>query len=379
MTARERATQLFRDRFGGPAPLLVRAPGRVNLIGEHTDYNDGFVLPMAIDRDTCLALRPRQDQQVHVVSEGFGRALRVDLADLRRGPDGWGRYVEAMAWALQSAGHHLRGWDGAIASDVPVGAGLSSSAALELAVARAFSAVSGIDWEPAAMALLAQRAENDWVGVSCGVMDQLVIASGRAGHALLLDCRSMGTTHIPMPPHTVVVILDTMTRRELHRSAYNDRRSECRAAARGLNLASLRDATLDDVERGLELGDVSRRRARHVVTENRRTRLAAEAMAEGDTPRLGALMLESHRSLREDFEVSSPALDTMVEASMAVEGCHGARMTGGGFGGCALALVRSDRVDAFCSQVSAAYQGATGLRPGLHVCTASDGVGCQHA
>ncbi len=375
MTAQDRAARLFRTRFDADAPLMVRAPGRVNLIGEHTDYNEGFVLPMAIDRDTCLALRPRQDQRVHVVSEGFGRGLQIDLAALQRGPDEWGRYVEGIVWALQSAGHHLRGWDAAIASDVPVGAGLSSSAALELAIARACCAVSGVEWDPQAMALVAQRAENDWVGVSCGVMDQLVIAAGRAGHALLLDCRSMATTHIPMPPDTAVVVLDTMTRRELQRSAYNDRRTECETASRRLGVASLRDVTLEDLERAADLDDLSRRRARHVIGENQRTRLAAEAMARGDTRQVGALMHESHRSLRDDFEVSSPALDSMVAVSTAVDGCHGARMTGGGFGGCALALVSSGDVDAFCRQVAAAYEDATGLRPAIHVCAAADGAG----
>jgi len=371
--------RLFAERFGKPAAIVVRAPGRVNLIGEHTDYNDGFVLPFAIDRAVWIALRPRADRAVHAWSSEFTQAAQFCLDHLERGGEGgapsWGEYVKGTAWALQGAGHRLSGWEGVIGSDVPIAAGLSSSAALELATARAFAETSPIAWDPSAMARLAQRAENEWVGVHCGIMDQMISAVGREGHAVLIDCRTLDTTAVPFPENVAVVILDTATRRGLVDSAYNERRRQCEAAAAFFGVAALRDITPQMLEtRAHGLDTTTARRARHVVTENARTLAAAEAMRCNNAAALGTLMNESHHSLREDFEVSSPALDTMVEIAQMQRGCHGARMTGAGFGGCAVALVDSDARPAFVERVTAEYERRTRLVPRLYVTGATAGA-----
>ena len=367
--------RLFAERFGKPAAIVVRAPGRVNLIGEHTDYNDGFVLPFAIDRAVWIALRPRSDREVHAWSSEFTEIAEFVLDRLERGGPSWIEYVKGTAWALQGAGHRLSGWEGVIGSDVPIAAGLSSSAALELATARAFAETSPIAWDPSAMARLAQRAENEWVGVHCGIMDQMISAVGREGHAVLIDCRTLDTTAVPFPENVAVVILDTATRRGLVDSAYNERRRQCEAAAAFFGVAALRDITPQMLEtRAHGLDTTTARRARHVVTENARTLAAAEAMRCNNAAALGTLMNESHHSLREDFEVSSPALDTMVEIAQMQRGCHGARMTGAGFGGCAVALVDSDARPAFVERVTAEYERRTRLVPRLYVTGATAGA-----
>jgi galactokinase len=374
VNASGRAVRLFRAQFGGDPDALLRAPGRVNLIGEHTDYNDGFVLPAAIDRDLCVAVRVRSDARVDVRSEGREGAL-IAVDGFERRSDGWGVYVQGVAWALTEAGHRLAGWDGVMASDIPVGAGLSSSAAIELATARAFQLSAGFEWEPTTMARLCQRAENAWVGLASGLMDQLACVRGRAGHALLLDCRSLDSEWVPIPDRVAIVVLDTGTRRELETSAYNDRRRECEAAARALGVESLRDVSESDLRsRSTALVDMVARRARHVITENERTIAAADALRAGDAERVGRLMNESHRSLREDFEVSSEALDTMADAAQTAEGCFGARLTGGGFAGCAVALVERTATPAFERAVAEAYRERTGLPCEVYVCRASDGV-----
>jgi galactokinase len=372
--ASRRAVRLFREQFGGDPDALLRAPGRVNLIGEHTDYNDGFVLPAAIDRDLCVAIRPRPDPWVDVRSEGLDRAtVAIDRFDARS--EGWGAYVQGVAWALTEADHSLTGWDGAIASDIPIGAGLSSSAAIELAVARAFELTSGFEWDSTEMAKLCQRAENVWVGLASGLMDQLACVRGRRGHAILLDCRSLESEWVPIPDRGAVVVLDTGTRRELETSAYNDRRRECQMAARALGVESLRDVSESDLRSdSTVLADTIARRARHVVTENERTIAAADAMRADDAERMGRLMNESHRSLRDDFEVSSEALDAMADAARATEGCFGARLTGGGFAGCAVALVERSATSSFERTVARAYRERTGLTCEIYVCRASDGV-----
>jgi galactokinase len=365
----------FEQRFQTPPIFVVRAPGRVNLIGEHTDYNDGFVLPLAIDRAVWIALRPRADRQLLVHSLDFANTATFALDDLTRGDGGWSEYVKGVAWALQHTGHSLRGWGGVIAGDVPVGAGLSSSAALEMAVARAFAAVSGLTWDAAAMARLGQRAENEWVGVRCGIMDQMISSAGRAGHALLIDCRTLSTEAVPFPPNTVVVVLDTSTRRGLLDSAYNERRGQCEAAARVFGVSALRDVSMERfrAESG-RLDEVTRYRARHVVAENERTLQAAAAMKRGDAMELGRLMNASHASLRDDFTVSSRALDVMVECGQAHPACLGIRMTGAGFGGCAVALIHADQAKTFTSTVAASYQTIMGIKPVLYVCKATDGA-----
>lgn len=375
LTCQRRVEQAFVQRFGTSPPFVVRAPGRVNLIGEHTDYNDGFVLPLAIDRAVWIALRPRADRQVQVSSLDFADTAIFSLDALEHTGAGWAEFVKGVAWVLQEARYSLHGWEGVIAGDVPVGAGLSSSAALELAVARAFAAVSDLPWEPATMARLGQRAENEWVGVRCGIMDQMISAAGRAGHALLIDCRTLHTEAVPFPPGTTVVVLDTATRRGLVDSAYNERRGQCEAAARAFGASALRDVTPERFEAECgRLDEITRRRARHVVTENQRTLQAAEAMRRGDAAKLGRMMNASHESLRDDFAVSSRELDVMVECGRTHPACLGIRMTGAGFGGCAVALVRTEQAEAFTSTVAAGYQASTGITPALYVCAATDGA-----
>ena len=365
----------FARQFGGPPRWIIRAPGRVNLIGEHTDYNDGFVLPLAIDRAIWIALRARDDRTVLVHSIDYDQRRQFSLDGLAKQDDGWIEYLKGVAWSLQEAGCDLRAWEGVLMGDVPLGAGLSSSAALEMATARALAAAGNLAWDPARMARLGQRAENQWIGVNCGIMDQLISAAGRAGHALLIDCRSLTTEPVPFPPGVSTVVLDTATRRGLVDSAYNERRSRCEAAAEFFRVPALRDVTPEVFARQAGgLDDVTRRRALHVITENRRTLQAVEAMRRGDVAALGALMDASHQSLRDDYEVSSEALDAMVEAARAHPACYGARMTGAGFGGCAVAIIDASRADDFVPSVAADYENRTGNTPAIYVCQATNGA-----
>jgi galactokinase len=375
MSLEQQVIQAFQGRFGATPAVVVRAPGRVNLIGEHTDYNDGFVLPMAIDRGMWIALRPRLDKQVILHSLDFAAPAEFSLDTMQNTDAGWAEYVKAVAWALQDSGAALSGWEGVCAGNVPIGSGLSSSAALELSTARAFSAVSDIPWDTAHMAKLSQRAENRWVGVNCGIMDQMISAAGQADHALLIDCRSLETQSVPLPAGTVVVVLDTATRRGLVDSAYNERRQQCEAAAQFFGVPALRDVSLVQFEaQSGGLDNVTRRRARHIITENARTLQAADAMRRGDAAELGQLMNASHTSLRDDFEVSSAALNAIVGCAQQESGCFGARMTGAGFGGCAVALVAESAVSAFARSVSTSYTAATGLTPQIYVSRAAAGA-----
>lgn len=375
MSLQQRVTEAFQQQFGGRPAFIARAPGRVNLIGEHTDYNDGFVLPMAIDRAAWIALRPRIDRRMVVHSLDFDQMVEVELDQMSNSGQGWAEYLKGVAWALKDAGMQIDGWEGVTAGDVPIGAGLSSSAALELATVRAFASVSQLEWKPAQMALLSQRAENQWVGVNCGIMDQMISAAGAAGHALLIDCRTLESQLVPLPPETAVIVLDTATRRGLVDSAYNERRSQCEAAARFFGVKALRDVSVPQFEaRAGELDEVTRRRARHVITENERTLKAADVMRAGDASALGLLMNASHESLRDDFEVTNSALNTIVEIARQQAGCYGARMTGAGFGGCAVALVKASAARDFDLTVTAAYTKATGLTPNVYVCFPSDGA-----
>lgn len=367
--------QRFVTLFSERPSILVRAPGRVNLIGEHTDYNDGFVLPMAIDRAVWIALRPRGDRRLLLYSNDFSETAEFELAALQRANGGWGEYVKGVAHVLLDSGYPLAGWEGVIGGDVPIGAGLSSSAALEMATARAFASIGGWHWDARAMAIVGRRAENEWIGVNSGIMDQMISAGGQAGNALLIDCLSLHTEAVPLPPGVSVVILDTMTRRGLVDSEYNDRRMQCEEAATVLDVPALRDADLMLLARRSDaLDPVLKRRARHVISENQRTLEAAAAMREGDVVALGRLMNESHASMRDDFEISRPEMDRMVDLAQSRPECYGARMTGGGFGGAAVALVRAERASLFAVTVSAAYQQATGLVPKVYICAASDGA-----
>ena len=380
MELQQTVTAAFSEKFNTHPPLIVQAPGRVNLIGEHTDYNDGFVLPMAIDRGIWLALRPREDDQVVVHSLDFEETAVFPLTALQNSKSGWSEYLKGVAWALQEAGYPLRGWEGVMAGNVPKGAGLSSSAALELATARAFQQVSGFAWDAAQMAKLSQRAENKWVGVNCGIMDQMISAAGEAGHALLIDCRSLDTQLVPLPPAldgsgTAVVILDTTTRRGLVDSAYNERRQQCEEAAAYFGVPALRDVSISTFLAEADgLAELPRRRAQHIITENLRTLNAAKAMQNADAALLGQLMNESHASLRDDFEVTNDALNVIVNIAQAQDGCFGARMTGAGFGGCAVALVHEAKVDGFVTAVTHQYHQQTSLTPNVYVCQPSAGA-----
>jgi galactokinase len=381
----ERAVAAFRSRYGREPAVLVRAPGRVNLIGEHTDYNDGFVLPMALERAAWIALEPRDDGVVRLLADDLGQEGTFDVATARtrdargdaRDPEGgWLEYPRGVAWALQDAGHVLRGFDGALASDVPRGAGLSSSAAVELAVAAAFAAAADLAWDPIAIARAMQRVENLWVGVQSGIMDQLIGAAGVAGHALLIDCRDLSLRPVPLPAGVAVVVLDTDTRRTLVGSAYDERRASCQRVAAELGVAALRDVDASSLAAAAaRLDPLDARRARHVVAENARTLEAASALAAGDVDRFGRLMDASHESLRVDYEVSSPALDAIVAAARGAPGCLGARMTGAGFGGCAVALVTEARIDAFVEHTVAAYRAATGREARAYPSRAGGGAG----
>ncbi|NMC21711.1 MAG: galactokinase [Thermogutta sp.] len=367
--------RLFSEQLGGGPDWVVRAPGRVNLIGEHTDYNEGFVLPMAVERAVWIGLRRRADRWVRVYVSAESRWREFHLDALRREGNAPIEYVKGTAWSLGEEGFFLRGWEGVLLGDVPIGAGLSSSAAMEVAVARAFAAASDLPWDPVKMALAAQRAENRWVGVQCGIMDQLISACGKEGHALLIDCRGLECRPVPLPQGVKVVILDTGTRRGLADSAYNERRKACESTAARFGLKALRDLSLDDLTaRAGELDAVTFRRVRHVVSENARTLLAAQAMEKGDTETLGRLMVESHASLRDDYEVSSEALNAMVEIALAGPGCYGARMTGAGFGGCAVALVEAGAAADFAEKVSAEYRRRTGNQPAVYITGATAGA-----
>ena len=342
------------DRAFPGAELVARAPGRVNLIGEHTDYNDGFCLPMALPFDTTVALTSQGDPDagpVEIHAERFGDAVIDPHGDPRAAPT-WARHVAGCISLLAAEGVPAGGWRGTIVTDIPTGASLSSSAAVEVAVITAVLARAGVTWPPIDVARLGQRVEHDVVGVPTGILDQFISAGAVAGTASLMDCRALTLTPVPLPPGAVVAVLDSGTRRYLADAAYADRRAACERAAAELGVVALRDATLEQVATLVDPAD--RRRAHHVVTENARTLAAAEAMRAGDAAELGRLMRASHASLRDDYEVSGPGLDAVVASAEQAPGCLGARMTGGGFAGCAVALVAADQADAFTAAVDAA-------------------------
>jgi galactokinase len=372
---REKVIHAFKEKYNTTPSWITRSPGRVNIIGEHTDYNDGFVLPMAINYATWIAFRPRDDSQIHITALDMGEKYDFDLHQLDKGAGGWREYITGVAWALSEAGHQLSGWEGVISGNIPIGAGLSSSASLELALARAFALVSDLKWNPVEMALLCQKAENHWVGISSGIMDQLISAMGKKDHALLIDCRSLETQQIPLQEGTRIVILDTATRRGLVDSAYNERREQCEAVASYFNVKALRDITLDQLEMndGL-LNNQLYQRARHVISANQRVMDAVEMLKSGDAPALGQLMNESHTSMRDDFEISRDEMDHMVEIAQSLPGCYGARMTGGGFGGCAIALVDEDHVEGFQEEIVREYQKETGLEAKVYISRAAEGT-----
>lgn len=364
----------YQSIFGEAPTHLVHAPGRVNLIGDHTDYNDGFVMPLAIEYGIWFAFRPRQDDKVLIHSMEFDSVCEFSLSALEKQEQYWGEYAKGVAWALIEQGHQLQGWEGVIVGNIPKGAGLSSSAALEVGVAKVFAVLSDLDISAKEIALRSQYAENNWIGVQCGIMDQMIVAAGTEQHALLIDCRDLGLTQVPMPTDAAVVILDTATRRGLVDSAYNERREQCQKAAEFYGKDILRDVTPEMLNQEDKPEALIYQRAKHVVMESARTLEASEAMRAGDSARLGELMYSSHVSLRDDFEVSSNELNAIVEAAMAAPGCLGARMTGAGFGGCAVALVRKEEVATFCDTVAKQYQADTGKTADIYSTQAAQGA-----
>jgi galactokinase len=369
------------DELGDDARLF-RAPGRVNIIGEHTDYNDGFVLPAAIDRAVYMAVRPHGGRQVSIFSENFHERSVFSLDEIGYDAEQpWSNYLRGVCYVLEEADFHLRGADVFFNGDVPIGSGLSSSAALEVATATAFLALAEYEVPGAEVARLCQRAENEFVGMRCGIMDQMISVLGKAEHALLIDCRSLESRAIPIPAGVRLVISDTGVRRGLASSEYNTRRGQCEEGVALLRQAlpgitALRDVTPAQLESHKDLlPEEVYRRCRHVVTEDARVLEAVQAMEAGDLAGLGSLLDASHESLRNDYEVSCPELDLMVELARRQPGVYGARMTGAGFGGCTVSLVADEFARDFMRTVGSDYQAATGLDWQIYISKASEGAG----
>jgi len=385
------STQLqktFRERYGRAPAFVARAPGRVNLLGEHVDYNDGFVLPAAIDRATYIAFSQATaphtdlyavdfDQQASFSPETLSTKTQTDGLPL---PD-WALYPAGVMWALREAGHDAPNMQAVYASNVPRGAGLSSSASVEMAFAVAWMALGGWTLPPMQLALLGQKAENKYVGVNSGIMDQFASACGEKDKLMLLDCRSLEYQGLPLPKNVAIVIADTSVERKLTTSAYNDRRAACEEAVRLLKedlpkIKALRDVNLDEFNRlAGNLPAEVEKRARHVVEEIARTDQAIGLLHRGDVAAFGKLMNECHVSLRDLYEVSIPELNVMARLAQSLEGCYGARLTGAGFGGCVASLVARDQVEAFAKNLAAGYESETRRHPEIYICEASDGAG----
>ena len=373
----------YKNHFQDTPNQVAIAPGRVNLIGEHTDYNDGFVLPIALQRDVRIVMKPRSDQTVRLYSLEYDSSIEFSLSEYEPADSiHWGNYIKGMAWSLQQEGMHLLGFDGVISGNVPRGSGLSSSAALEVAVGKALLHASDLSDSISGprLAQTAQRAENQYVGVNCGIMDQFISVLGAVNHALLIDCRSLDYRLIPMPENISIVIGNTKASRSLAESAYNERRSQCEEGVAVLqtvmpDIKALRDLTAAQLEEHQSLlpSSLIHQRCRHVVTENERVLQAVEALEQNDIKRLGALMNESHASLRDGYEVSSEALDIMVELMRSVPGCYGARLTGAGFGGCAIALVEPGSEQAVADAIYEGYPKITQIWPEVYTTQASAG------
>ena len=372
----------FKITFGAAPQQGVRAPGRVNLIGEHTDYNDGFCLPMAIERDVRVALAKRTDRTVRVASMEQQGVVSFELsAEIPKATDKaqrWADYVKGCAQVLIKAGVPLVGCDLALTGDVPLGSGLSSSAALEVATIHALLAAAGQTLPGTRIATLGQQAENRYVGTNCGILDQLSSACGVLGQPMLMDCRTLALTPAPLPAGVAVVIADTGKRRGLVDSVYNERRSQCEAGAKALGVSHLRDVSLHGLWQAAQagtLGTQALRRCEHVVAENGRTLAAFACLRAGDAVALGQLMDQSHADLRDKFEVTGPELDTMVAIARGLPGCIGSRMTGAGFGGCTVSLVRDEHVAAFVPALTAAYRARFDLPVAVYVTLAAAGAG----
>jgi len=372
--------QHFEKAFGSP-PRIFCAPGRVNLLGEHTDYNDGFVMPCAIGFSTRVAISPRPDRKLVVRSEEFSQQFEFDLDNLPSHGEGtWSDYVLGIAVMLAEIGHPTPGASLLVRGEVPIGAGLSSSAAIEVASALALMSLNGARLTLPEIAKLCQRAENVFIGARVGIMDQFVSCLGRAGHALLLDCRSLEYKLIPIPENVRLVICNTMVKHEHASGSYNRRRDECDEGVQILsewypNARALRDISVEQLEQhSAAMPATIYKRCLHVVSENQRVLEGAKYLEAGDVGRFGSLMRESHRSLRDLFEVSCKELDIMVEIAESLKGYCGGRMTGGGFGGCTVNLVKSADASRFAAQISERYQAATGIKPDVYVCSAANGA-----
>ncbi|WP_264289413.1 galactokinase [Duffyella gerundensis] len=380
MSLKTLTNDIFNEQFGYQPTHTIQAPGRVNLIGEHTDYNDGFVLPCAIDYQTVISCAKRDDRQVRVIAVDYDNQqdhFSLDEPILSLPEPMWANYVRGVVKHMQQRCPEVGGVDMVISGDVPQGAGLSSSASLEVAVGTVLQQLWHLPIDGAAVAVNGQEAENQFVGCNCGIMDQLISALGKQDHAMLLDCRTLGTRPVPMPDNVTVVIINTNFRRSLVGSEYNTRRQQCETGARFFSQPALRDVDINQfkaVENELD-ADVAKR-VRHVLTENARTLEAADALSKGDLKRMGELMAESHASMRDDFEITVPPVDTLVEIVKAEIGDRGGvRMTGGGFGGCVVALMPEELVEGVKAAVAAQYEAKTGIKETFYVCKASAGAG----
>ena len=362
-------------------PAIYAAPGRVNLIGEHTDYAEGFVMPAAIDFATLAGISPRVDGKIALFSENYGQVRYFDAAGLpATAGQHWTDYPLGVVSILAGEGHAIPGFSLSLWGDVPLGSGLSSSASVEVATALAVTGLIGVTYPGPVLARLCQRAENEFVGANCGIMDQFISANGANDHALLLDCRNLSFKLAPIPSNVALVIANTMVKHAITGGEYTSRRAEVEAACAVIashrpEVKFLRDATVDDLEKwGHEMTPNSLKRARHVITENARTVAAAEALMNHDLAELGRLMAEAHRSYSQDFEASCEEADAMVALAQDLPGLIGARLTGGGFGGCTINLVEQDSAAAFQEGLAAAYAGQTGIVPQIFICHASGGA-----
>ncbi len=373
--------QHFETLFG-QSPRIFRAPGRVNLIGEHTDYNDGFVMPAAVGFSTYVAIAKRPDRKLLIHSEEFPEHFEFDLDRLPEGRTRqWCDYVLGVAMVLQQRGYSLPGANLLVHGDVPIGAGLSSSAAIEVASALALISIGKFEIALPEVAKMCRQAENEFVGARVGIMDQFVSCMAKKGHALLLDCRSLDFQFVSITPGIRLVVCNTMVKHDLATGAYNSRREECEQgvryfASKNSEIRALRDVSAEMLERYADdLPAVIRKRCTHVVRENQRTIDLSRSLAAADWPRVGQLMRESHHSLRDLYEVSCRELDIMVAAAEGLPGFVGGRMTGGGFGGCTINLLRENEAEKFASRVAELYREATGILPQSYLCAASDGAG----
>jgi galactokinase len=373
-------TARFREIFGA-TPRIFRAPGRVNVIGEHTDYNDGFVMPAAIQFYTWIAATKRDDRVLEAYSDRFGEKITLSLDALAGPPHRhWSDFVRGVAAVLQNAGYNLAGANLVIHGEVPLGAGLSSSASLEVATALALISLSSIDVPRLDLAKLCQKAEHEYVGTLCGIMDQFVAVLGAAGHALMLDCRSLEYQLLSIPQDVRLVVCNSMVRHELASGEYNRRRADCEEGVRLLQphlpgIRALRDVSVSDLEHWKQvLPERVYRRCRHIVSENQRVLAAANALQSGNTAEFSQLMYQSHASMRDDYEISCRELDLLVNLASSRPGVFGARMTGGGFGGCTVNLVRADSSAAFREDIAQAYRDATGIIPEIYICEPAQGA-----